>query len=96
MPENGIAIGLDIDEKSVKFVKLKKTDSEVTLFKYAVREVLQSEDKVKAISEILKDLFKGEKPDTEVYTCAFGTNVSLKRLSIPVMPDEEIAEALKW
>jgi type IV pilus assembly protein PilM len=96
MPENGIAIGLDIDEKSVKFVKLNKTDSEVTLFKYAVREVPQSEDKVKAISDILKDLFKGEKPDTEVYTCAFGTNVSMKRLSLPVMPDEEIAEALRW
>ncbi|MFH1709642.1 MAG: type IV pilus assembly protein PilM [bacterium] len=95
MPEN-TAIGLDIDEKSVKFVKLKKTDRDVTLLKYAVREIPLSDDKVKAISILLKDLFKTEKPETEVYVCAFGTNISLKRLTIPVMPDEEIADALKW
>ncbi len=96
MPGNNIVIGLDIDGKSVKFAKLKKTDSETTLLKYAVREVPPSEDKIKAVSDILKDLFKGERQDTEVYTCAFGTNVSLKRLTIPVMPDEEIREALQW
>lgn len=95
MPEN-IAIGLDIDQKSVKFVKLKNTDSETTLLKYAVREIPPSDDKVKATSDILKDLFKGERSDTEVYTCAFGTNVSLKHMTVPIMPDEEIAAALKW
>jgi type IV pilus assembly protein PilM len=91
-----IVIGLDIDGKSVKFAKLKKTDSETTLLKYAVREVPPSEDKAKSISDILKELFKGERSDTDVYTCAFGTNVSLKRMSIPVMPDEEIKGALQW
>jgi type IV pilus assembly protein PilM len=94
--ENGIAIGLDIDEKSVKFVKIKQTDNEATLLKYAIREVPSSQDKVKAISDILKELFKGERPDIEVYASAFGPNISLKRIIIPVMPDEEIPEALKW
>jgi type IV pilus assembly protein PilM len=95
VPEN-IAIGLDIDQKSVKFVKIKNTDSETTLLKYAVREIPPSDDNVKTTSDILKDLFRGERSDTEVYTCAFGTNVSLKHLTVPVMPDEEITEALKW
>jgi type IV pilus assembly protein PilM len=95
VPVNTV-IGLDIDGKSVKFAKLKKTDSETTLLKYAVREVPPSENKVTAVSNILKELFKGERPDTEVYTCAYGTNVSLKRLSIPVMPDDELREALRW
>lgn len=95
MPEN-IAIGLDIDQKSVKFVKLKRTDGETTLLKYAVREIPPSDDKVKSTSDILKDLFRGERSDTEVYACALGTNVSLKHLTIPVMPDEQITEALRW
>jgi len=96
MPESGIFIGLDIDEKSVKFVKIKQTNSDISLLKYAVRDVPASENKISAVSDILKELFKGEKPDTDVYTCSFGTNVSLKRISVPVMPDEEIPEALKW
>jgi type IV pilus assembly protein PilM len=94
--ENGIAIGLDIDEKSIKFVKIKQTDSVTTLLKYAIRDIPSSQDKVKTISDILKELFKGEKPDIEVYASAFGPNISLKRIIIPVMPDEEIPEALKW
>lgn len=95
MPEN-IAIGLDIDERSVKLVKIRETDSEASLLKYVIREIPRSGDKINAISDILKDLFKGERPDSEVHACAFGANVSLKRLTIPIMPDEEIADALKW
>ncbi len=95
MPEN-ISIGLDIDQKSVKFVKIKKTNGDTTLLRYAVRDIPTSEDKVKATADILKDMFKGEKADSEVFICAFGTNMTLKHLAIPVMPDEEIPGALKW
>jgi len=96
VPETNVTIGLDIDEKSVKFVKIRRSDSEAVLLRYAVREIPSSENKVKAVADILKELFKGERPDIKVYTCAFGANVSLKRLTIPVMPDDEIKGALQW
>ena len=96
MPDLGISIGLDIDDKSVKFVKIKQTNGEIVLQKYAVLEIPPSEDKIKTVSSIIKKLFQGEKSDAEVYTCAYGANVSLKRISIPVIPDSEIPEALKW
>lgn len=96
MAENGIAIGLDIDEKSVKFVKIKQTNGSISLLKYAVRDIPQIDDKVKATSEAIKELFKGEKSDIPVYTIAFGPSVSLKRISIPIMPDEEMPDAIKW
>lgn len=96
MAGDNITIGLDIDEKSVKFAKIRQTNSDITLLKYAVRDVPPSEDKVKAVAEILKEVFKDEKPETEVYACAFGPNISLKRIAIPLMPDEEIANALRW
>jgi type IV pilus assembly protein PilM len=96
VPEQNLSIGLDIDEKSVKFVKIRQTGSEIALLKYAVREVPSAEDKVKAVSSILKEIFKDEKSDIPVYTNAFGTNVSLKRINIPLMPDSEISEAIRW
>ncbi len=96
MAEIGTAIGLDIDQKSIKFVKIKQTNGDVTLLKYAVRDIPQTENNIKAASDILKELFKEERSDTPVYTCAFGMNVSLKRITIPEMPANEIAEAIRW
>ncbi len=96
MADTGIAIGLDIDEKSIKFAKIKQTDGDVTLLKYAIRDIPPSEDKIKSISGVLKEVFNGEKSDIPVYTSVFGQNVSLKRLMLPEMPQDELIEAIKW
>jgi len=96
VPEVFVAIGLDIDDKSVKFAKLKQTENDIFLLKYAVREISASENKITATANILKEFFNDEKSDTPVYTCVYGPNVSLKHLLIPVIPDEELNEALKW
>ena len=95
MPEK-IVIGLDIDERSVKLAKLKTTGVEASLLKYSVRNIPPSDNKISAIAGILKELFRGERSDTEVYVNASGANVSMKRMTIPVMPDEEIKNALLW
>jgi type IV pilus assembly protein PilM len=94
--DNSIAIGLDIDEKSIKFVKVKQINNEVTLLKFAVRDIPPAPDRQKTVIASLKTLFKNEKPDTEVYTCTSGANVSIKRINIPVMPDSEMPEAIRW
>jgi len=91
-----MAIGLDIGDKSIKLVKIKQTDSTFSLLSYAVRDIPPSDNKVKTTADILKEMFKGEKPETEVYAAAFGANVSLKRITIPIMPDNEIIDAIKW
>jgi type IV pilus assembly protein PilM len=96
VPDSSQIIGLDIDDKSVKFVKLKATNNDVMLVKYAVAEIPPSPEKVKSVAEILKGMFKGERSDTAVYLCSFGQNVSLKRITLPNMPDAEIGEAIKW
>ena len=100
MADTGIAIGLDIDDKSIKFVKIKQTGDDVTLLRYDIRDLLPAdpahpESKIKNVSDVIKDIFKGEKPDLPVYVCGFGTNVSLKRATIPDIPQEEIAAAIK-
>ncbi len=96
MADASTAIGLDIDEKSVKFAKIRQTNGEVTLLKCAVRDIPKEQPREKAVSDILKELFKGEKPDVRVYTSAFGPNIALKRISLPLMPDSEMSEAIRW
>ncbi len=95
MPEKTV-IGLDIDERSVKLAKLKISGVDVSLLKYSVRNIPLSDNKISAIAGVLKELFRNERSDTEVFTSASGANVSMKRLTIPVMPDEEIRNALIW
>ena len=95
MPEK-IVIGLDIDERSVKLVKLKINGIEASLLRYSVLDIPPSDDKISAIAGVLKELFRNERSDTEVYVNASGANVSMKRMTIPVMPDEEIKNALLW
>lgn len=96
MADANTAIGLDIGEKTVKFVKIRQTNGDFTLLRYDIKDIPSGQERIRAVSEILKELFKSEKGDAEVYTCAFGPNVSLKRITIPQMPDGEIASAMKW
>ncbi|MFC1560025.1 type IV pilus assembly protein PilM, partial [Candidatus Margulisiibacteriota bacterium] len=90
--------GLDIDEKSVKFVTLSEQGSKKILTKFAIKEIPPSEDKIAATADIIKQIMAEEniKPGSRVFTCVYGVGPTIRRISIPVMPDQEIAEAVKW
>ncbi len=93
-------IGLDVDEKSVKLIELRKTPTGYSLVNYAIEEVppqAASADKLQAISEtIRKTMTKYSVEPGEVYTAISGPGVSIRRITVPDMPDEELFGAVRW
>jgi type IV pilus assembly protein PilM len=80
-------IGLDIGSKSFRAVRIKKTGD-----KFLVQDTLV--DSIEKLGD-----FPGKmavKDEEEVCINLNPESVIIKRLSIPVMPQEEIGSALKW
>ena len=93
-------IGLDIDRDHVRIVELKEHAEGLTLTRFAVARVsLQSaaESISEAIARTISQTFKQEGfEDKEVYTSIYGPRVQVRRISLPAMPRNEMAEAVKW
>ena len=96
MPESIVSIGLDIDDKSVKFAKIKQINGQTFLQRFDVKELPSSGDKIAETGKIIKDILKDERSDTPIYLCALGPHLSIRHITIPVIPDDEVAEAVKW
>jgi len=95
-----IAIGLDVDDKSVKVAEIRQTPSGLAVTKYAIAEVIPSspsEDKTTAISNTIKKVFAEHSIDQgEVFSAISGPGVSIRRITVPQMPEEELYGAIKW
>lgn len=96
MPET---IGLDIGSHSIKLVGLKMTSKGPFLTCMGAKEIPPGRDKedVKIISETLKTLLREVGLKTKkVRLAVSGSEVHIKRISIPALPKAELKEAVRW
>ena len=93
-------IGLDVDEKSVKLIELKRIPLGYTLTNYAIAEVVPSspnEDKATSVSATIREVFDEHSIEAgDVYTAISGPGVSIRRITVPQMPEEELYGAVRW
>ena len=92
-------IGIDIAEKSVKLVELKKSPLGVALVNYAIKEVEPqgTEDKTAAmVNTVKKIIMEIGIEEADVYSAVSGPGVSIRRIMVPEMPEAELRGAVRW
>lgn len=90
------SIGLDIGTHSIKLVELKQTTKGVFITNSAVKE-LPLEASAGVITEKVKELFREENIKPRKVTIGVsGSQVAIKRISVPFMPKKELREAVRW
>jgi len=93
-------VGLDVDEKSVKLIQLKRTPMGFALMNYAVADVAPAspnQDKISAIGSTIRRVMSNLSIEaTEVFTAISGPGVSIRRITVPQMPEEELYGAIRW
>ncbi|MBW2058358.1 MAG: type IV pilus assembly protein PilM [Deltaproteobacteria bacterium] len=96
-------IGLDIGSSSIKIIELNETNKGYRLINCAM-SVIPPEaivdgslmDSV-AIVDTIRDLVKSFKIKTkEVVTSVSGHSVIVKKISLPVITEDELAESIQW
>ena len=97
-------VGLDIGDSSIKVIELKENKGGWEVLKLGW-EPLSSEAIVdgaimdsQLVSEIIQRLFERcrIKSSSPVSTALSGHSVIVKRISLPVMSDAELAESIRW
>lgn len=86
--------GLDIGTKSVKIVQLKGK----RLLSFSLEELpspgpVDKETIIKAIRKIIDE---NKIRTNKVVACVSGPSINVRYLKMPRMPEEELAEAIKW
>ncbi len=96
-------LGLDIGSSSVKLVQLKEGRGGYTLVKTGMvplpHEAIVDGSIIDASSVVqaIKDLIKDQKVKTKnVASSISGHSVIIKRVSLPVMTEEELADSIQW
>ncbi len=99
----GNALGLDIGTTSVKIVQIKKTPHEAQIVNYGIAPlppeaivdgmIMDFEPILTAINQILKEKNIKEK---NVSTSVSGRAVIVKKVQLPMMSDEELADSIAW
>lgn len=93
------ANGLDIGERVLKLVRLTTTTSAPSLVNYATREIPAEEmspsQRRSFITGALKEM-AGSVGVKEVYATITGKVVTIKNFTVPLMPPEELPEAVRW
>ena len=96
-------IGLDIGSSSIKVVELSETNRGCRLVNCAMSTIPPEAivdgslmDSV-AIVDTIRELIKGFKIKTkEVATSVSGHSVIVKKISLPVITEDELAESIQW
>lgn len=86
-PTSGNIIGLDLSAKYFRAARVKKGVKEIPLKDTIVKEISHLKD--------LASLMNID-PDEQISINFTGEALTIKRVSLPFMPVEEIEEALKW
>jgi len=92
-------IGLDIDEKSIKLIELKKSPLGIALVNYATKDVEMAGEgsKITSIAKTIRRIIdENGIEENEVYSAVSGPGVSIRRITVPEMPDEELKGAIRW
>ena len=95
------SIGLDIGSHSIKVVGLRKSGQGVSLINFAAKELpprTEGEEVDRSlIARTIKELFQEEKIEiNKVFLAVGGPQVVIKRITLPVMPQKELKEAVRW
>ena len=92
-------IGIDIAERSVKLVELKKSPLGVALLNYTIAEIETqgATDRTGAITNTVKKIqLELGIEESEVYAAVSGPGVSIRRIMVPEMPEAELRGAVRW
>lgn len=103
MAKNQNAIGLDIGSNSIKLIQLKRSNQGMALENFAMSELspeaiyeggIHDRDAViKTIKELIDSLQIRSKA---VAISIGGHSVIVKKITLPAMSDEELAESISW
>lgn len=92
------AIGLDIGSTAIKVVEVKPKGDGFQIIKFAHRPIppeIQENDA--KITDMIRDLFQSSGiKNKKVYLAVSGSNVAIRRTTLPKMPPAELPEAIKW
>ena len=95
-------VGLDIGTHSIKLVRLKKGKKGFELLNFGIMplppETIVDEtiEKPEVVANAIKNLFKMEKISTkEVVTAVSGQSLVIKKINVPKMTEDELAESIK-
>ena len=95
-----VAVGLDFNDKFVKAVEIRQTAAGPTLTKIAVQAVpprLGSEDVSAVLAKAIATLLADNHFETkEVYIAFSGSQAQTRRISLPLMPENELKAAVRW
>jgi type IV pilus assembly protein PilM len=90
------SIGLDIGTHSIKLVEIRQTAKGVFPINFAVKE-LPLKASAGVIAEKLRELFREENIKSRKLTIGVsGSQVAIRRVSVPLMPRKELREAVRW
>ncbi len=92
------SIGLDIGSTAIKLVEVKRKGDGFQITKFAhcpiPPECHGRDDK---IADLIRNLFHSKKiKSKKVYLAVSGSNVAIRRATLPKMPPAELPEAIKW
>ena len=95
-------VGLDVGTHSIKLVRLKKGKKGFELLNFGIMplppETIVDEtiEKPEVVTEAIKNLFKMEKIKTkEVVTAISGQSLVIKKINVPKMTEDELAESIR-
>ncbi len=91
-------IGLDIGSTAIKLVEVKPKSGSFQITKFAHRpippEFQENDDK---IAGMIRDMFNSQGiKNKKVYLSVSGSNVAIRRTTLPKIPAAELPEAIKW
>lgn len=103
MAKNQSAIGLDIGSNSIKLVQLKRSNQGLSLENFAISELApeaiyeggihDTDAVISTIQTLISDLQIKSK---HVTISIGGHSVIVKKITLPAMSDEELAESINW
>lgn len=95
------SLGIDIGSHSIKIVQLSKSGHQVRVDKMIIAElpseVIESNDnKSEILKQILKSAFKKAGLKGKAFSVIPNDQVSIKNITLPRIPDSELAGAIEW
>ena len=103
MAKNQSAIGLDIGSNTIKLVQLKRSNQGLSLENFAITELApeaiyeggihDTTEVANTLQKLISDLQIKSK---QVAISIGGHSVIVKKITLPAMTDEELAESINW
>ena len=103
MAKNQSAIGLDIGSNTIKLVQLKRSNQGLSLENFAITELVPEaiyeggiHDTTEVTNTLQKLITDLQIKSKHVAISIGGHSVIVKKITLPAMTDEELAESINW